>query len=169
MEKFLHCGSEKRVLYRGSMDDCVDPLLGIEHYNDSYAVVAWRRSYTVKVWTGSHTLEARDDYTDSLLGIKHHNRILCYGSVEKFLHRGNMERVLFHGSIKDCADPSLGIKHYNRFLRCGNVEKFLHRGSVERVLHCGSMDDYADPLLGIEHHNDSCAVVAWGSSYSVEV
>ena len=88
---------------------------------------------------------------------------------EKFLHRGGVERVLHRESIEDCADPSLGIKHYNRFLRCGNVEKFLHRGSVERVLHCGSMDDCADPLLGIEHHNDSCAVVAWGSSYSVEV
>ena len=24
-----------------------------------------------------------------------------------------MERVLHHGSIKDCADPLLGIKHHN--------------------------------------------------------
>ena len=48
-------------------------------------------------------------------------------------------------------------------------EKFLHHGSVERVLHCGSIEDYVDPLLGIKHHNDSYAMVAWRSSYIVEV
>ena len=48
-------------------------------------------------------------------------------------------------------------------------DKFLHRGSVEMVLYHGSMDDCANLLLGIEHHNDSYVVVAWGSSYTVEM
>ena len=58
MEKFLHRGSAERVLYRGSMDDCADSLLGIEHYNDSCALEAWRSSYIVEVWKGSYTVEA---------------------------------------------------------------------------------------------------------------
>ena len=32
---------------------------------------------------------------------------------DKFLHRRSVGRVLYHGSIKDCADLLLGIKHYN--------------------------------------------------------
>ena len=40
VEKFLHHGSMERVLYRGSMDDYADSLLGIEHHNDSYVVEA---------------------------------------------------------------------------------------------------------------------------------
>ena len=32
---------------------------------------------------------------------------------EKFLHRGSVERVLYHESMEDCADPLLGIKHHN--------------------------------------------------------
>ena len=75
--------------------------------------------------------------------------------MEKFLHHGSVERVLYCGSMDDYTDPLLGIEHHNRFLRRGSVEKFLHRGSVERVLYCGSMDDCADLLLGIKHHNDS--------------
>ena len=47
-EKYLNHGSAKRFLYRRCMDNCADPLLGIEHHNDSYAVEAWRRSYTVE-------------------------------------------------------------------------------------------------------------------------
>ena len=58
MEKFLHRGSVEKVLYSGSMDDCADPLLGIEHHNDPYPVVAWRSSYIVGVWKGSFPVEA---------------------------------------------------------------------------------------------------------------
>ena len=87
--------------------------------------------------------------------------------MEKFLHHGSVERVLYRGSMDNCADPLLGIEHHNRFLCCGSVEKFLHRGNVERVLYRGSMDDCVDPLLGIEHHNDSYVVEAWRSSYTV--
>ena len=43
-EKFLHRGSAERVLHLGSMDDCANPLLGIEHHNDSDSVEAWRSS-----------------------------------------------------------------------------------------------------------------------------
>jgi len=32
---------------------------------------------------------------------------------EKFQHRGNVEKVLYCGSIEDCADLLLGIKHHN--------------------------------------------------------
>ena len=74
--------------------------------------------------------------------------------MEKFLHYGSVERVLYCGSIEDCADPLLDIKDHNRFLCRGNVEKFLHHGSVERVLYRGSMDDCVDPLLGIKHNKD---------------
>nr|POF09732.1 hypothetical protein CFP56_21371 [Quercus suber] len=34
-------------------------------------------------------------------------------SVEKFLHYGSVERVLYSGSMDDCANPLLGIKHHN--------------------------------------------------------
>ena len=34
--KFLHQGSAENVLYHVGMDDCADPMLGVEHYNDSY-------------------------------------------------------------------------------------------------------------------------------------
>ena len=40
-EKFLNRGSAERFLYHRCMDDCADPLLGIEHHNDSYAVEVW--------------------------------------------------------------------------------------------------------------------------------
>ena len=33
-EKFLHHGSMERVLNCRSIEDCVDPLLGIKHPND---------------------------------------------------------------------------------------------------------------------------------------
>ena len=46
------------VLCRGSMDDCADLLLGIEHHNDSYVVVAWGSSYIVEVQKGSYNVEA---------------------------------------------------------------------------------------------------------------
>ena len=75
--------------------------------------------------------------------------------MEKFLHCGGVERVLYRGSIEDCADLLLGIKHHNRFLGRGSVEKFLHHGNVERVLHRGSIEDCVNPLLGIKHHNNS--------------
>ena len=34
-EKFVRNGSVERVLHCGSIEDCVDPLLGIKHHNDS--------------------------------------------------------------------------------------------------------------------------------------
>ena len=34
--KFLHQGSAENVLYHVGMDDCADPMMGVEHYNDSY-------------------------------------------------------------------------------------------------------------------------------------
>ena len=51
--EFLHHGSVGRVLHLGSMDNYTDPLLGIEHRNDSYAMEAWGSSYIVEVWKGS--------------------------------------------------------------------------------------------------------------------
>ena len=35
-EKFLHLASEGKVLRRGSVEDCTDPLLCTKHHNDSY-------------------------------------------------------------------------------------------------------------------------------------
>ena len=58
MGKFLHRGSVQRVLHRGSIEDCVDLLLGIEHYNDSYVVEVWRSSYAMEVWKRSYAIEA---------------------------------------------------------------------------------------------------------------
>nr|POF25098.1 hypothetical protein CFP56_59167 [Quercus suber] len=57
-EKFLHRGSLERVLYRGSMDVCVDPLLDITHHNDSCTVEVWRSSYIEEVHKGSYTVVA---------------------------------------------------------------------------------------------------------------
>ena len=34
-------------------------------------------------------------------------------NVEKFLHHGSVERVLYHGNMDDCADSLLGVKHHN--------------------------------------------------------
>ena len=34
-EKFLHRESVERVLHHKSIEDYVDPLLGIKHHNDS--------------------------------------------------------------------------------------------------------------------------------------
>ena len=58
VEKFLHGGSVERVLHRGSLEDCADPLLGIKHHNDYYAMEAWRSSYTMEVWKASYIVEA---------------------------------------------------------------------------------------------------------------
>ena len=66
MEKFLHRVSMQRVLHRGSIEDCADPLLGINHRNDSYAVVAWRTSYTmeaknivlIRCWVSSTVIDS---------------------------------------------------------------------------------------------------------------
>ena len=57
-EKFLHRGSAERVLHLGSMDDCANPLLGIEHHNDSNSVEAWRSSYAMEVCKRFYTVEA---------------------------------------------------------------------------------------------------------------
>ena len=35
--------------------------------------------------------------------------------MEKFLHHGSVERVLYRESIEDCAYPLLGIVHQNDF------------------------------------------------------
>ena len=56
-EKFLHRGSAERVLHLGSMDDCANPLLGIEHHNDSDSVEAWRSSKIMEVWNEYYTVE----------------------------------------------------------------------------------------------------------------
>ena len=58
MEKFLHCGSAKKVIYCGSMDDYANPLLGIEHHNDSCAAEMWKSSYIVEGRKGSYITEA---------------------------------------------------------------------------------------------------------------
>jgi len=42
VEKFLHCGSVESILYRGSIEDCANSLLGIKYHNDSYTVEAWQ-------------------------------------------------------------------------------------------------------------------------------
>ena len=34
--KFIHQGSAENVLYHVGIDDCADPMLGVEHYNDFY-------------------------------------------------------------------------------------------------------------------------------------
>jgi len=84
--------------------------------------------------------------------------------VEKFLHRGSAERVLYHGSMDDCADPLFDIEHHNDAYA---VEAWRSSYTVEvrkRVLYRGSMDDCVDPLLGIKPHNDSCAMEVWRSS-----
>ena len=67
--------------------------------------------------------------------------------MEKFLHRGIVERVLHHGSIEDCVNPLLGIKDHNIFLRHGSMEKFLHSGSVEWVLYRGRMVEWKIVLI----------------------
>ena len=99
------------VQYRGSKDDWTDPLLGIEHHNDSYAVEAWRSSYTMVVWRGSSTVEAG---TTMLILYWVLSTIMILRTRDvKFLHRGSAENVLYHVSMDDCAGPLLGIKHHN--------------------------------------------------------
>ena len=111
VEKFLHRGSVERVLHHGSLEDCVDSLLGIEHHNDSYVVEAWRNSYAVEVWKGSYTMEA---WTIMLIHCWVSSTIMTPRTrEEKFLCRGSVERVLYHGSIEDCVDSLLGIEHHN--------------------------------------------------------
>nr|POE76419.1 hypothetical protein CFP56_19866 [Quercus suber] len=99
------------VLYRGSMDDCADPLLGIKHHNIIYAMEVWRSSYVMEVWKGYNVMEA---WTIVL--------IHCLVSItimaprprhEMFLRRGSVERVVYCGRMDDCADPLLDIKHHN--------------------------------------------------------
>ena len=43
-------------------------------------------------------------------------RFLCRGSLEKLLHHGSVERVLYRESMDDCVDLLLGIKYHNRLL-----------------------------------------------------
>ena len=104
VEKFLHRGIAERVLYRGSMDDCANPLLGIEHHNDSNVMEAWRSSYTLEVGRQSYAVEVwRSSSTIMIRGIKD----------EKLLHCGCAERVLCRGSMDDGANLLLGIMHHN--------------------------------------------------------
>ena len=87
-EKFLHRGSAERVLHCGSKEDCVDPLLGIEHYNDSYVVEAWRSSDAMEVWKGSYAMEA---WAIVLIHCWVESTIMIPGiEDEKFLHRGSV-------------------------------------------------------------------------------
>nr|POE76416.1 hypothetical protein CFP56_19863 [Quercus suber] len=148
------------------MDDYADPLLGIEHHNDSYAVEAWRSSYTVEVWKGSYVMEA---WTIVLIHFWVSSTIMSLRTrQEKFLHCGSVERVLYCGSMDDCADLLLGIEHHID-TNAVKVWRSSTPWNVERFLYCGSMDHCTDPLLGIEHRNDTNAVKAWRSSYTVEV
>jgi len=103
----------ERFLYRGSIEDCVDSLLGIKHHNrflrrGSAEKFLYNGSVEWVLYHGS-----MEDCVDSLLGFKHHNIFLCRGSMEKFLHSGSVERVLYRGSVEYCADSLLGIKHHN--------------------------------------------------------
>ena len=101
----------ERVLRHGSIEHCVDVLLGIKHNHDP------------------RTREERFLHRRSVERVLRHQRkkivlILCWISStimipktreKKFLHRGSMERVLHHGSIEDYSDPLLGINHHNDF------------------------------------------------------
>ena len=111
MEKFLRSGSVDSVQYRGSKDNYTDPLLGIEHHNDSYAVEAWRSFYTMVVWRGSSTEEA-----GTIMLILYwvlSTIMILRTSAVKLLHQGSVENVLYHVSMDDCADLLLGIEHHN--------------------------------------------------------
>ena len=73
MEKFLHRRSVERFLYRGSIVDCADSLLGIKHHNRFL-----RRGSAEKfLYSGSVEWVLRrgsmEDCVDPLLGIKNHN------------------------------------------------------------------------------------------------
>ena len=57
VEKFLHCGSVESVLYRGSIEDCADSLLGIKHHNRLLEQDR-RSSYAMEVWEGFYSMEA---------------------------------------------------------------------------------------------------------------
>ena len=104
MEKFLHLGSVERVQHRGSIEDFVDLLLGIEHHNNSY---------TGEVWKGSYTVEAQKI---RLIRCWVLSTLMIPGRRDKKLvHRGTAKRFLFFGSMDDCANPLLGIDHHNDF------------------------------------------------------
>ena len=91
-KKFLHHGTAERFLFFGCMDDCANPLLGIDHHNDSNAVEVWRSSYTVEMWGGSYVVEA---WTIMLICFWISTTIMIPGTRdEKFLHCGSVERVL---------------------------------------------------------------------------
>nr|POE76421.1 hypothetical protein CFP56_19868 [Quercus suber] len=110
-EIFLHRGSVERVLSCGSMDDCANTFLGIEHHNDIDAVEAWRSSYNEEVLNRSYIVEA---WTIVLIHCLVSITVMTpRAGEEKFLDRGSLERVLQCGSMDDCADPLLGIKHHN--------------------------------------------------------
>ena len=61
------------VLYRGSMEDCADSLLGIKHHN------GFLRHGSVEKFLHRGSVErvlyheSMEDCADPLLGIKHHN------------------------------------------------------------------------------------------------
>ena len=56
-QKFLYRGSVERVLCHGSIEDCADPLLCINHHNDSQD----KRGEvpTLKVWKVSYDVEEK--------------------------------------------------------------------------------------------------------------
>ena len=109
-EKFLHHGSARRVLHRGSIEDSAYTLLGIVHHNDSYIVKRWRSSHTVSEWKRSYAMET---WTIMLIRCWVSSTIMILGiREEKFLHHGSAERVLYRRSMDDCANPLFGIKHH---------------------------------------------------------
>ena len=53
--------------------------------------------------------------------------------MEKFLHRGSVERVLHRGSIEDSADVLLGIEHHNDSYT-QEVWKGSHTVEVQKIV-----------------------------------
>ena len=72
---------------------------------------------------------------------------------EKFLHYGSVERVLYHGSMDDCADSLFGIEHQN-----DSYVVVARRSSYTVEVRKGSytMEGWTIVLIrcwGIKHHN----------------
>ena len=64
----------------------------------------------MEVWKGSDTIEAKKIV---LIHRWVSRTTMIPRKWEKYLHRGNVERVQHCGSKEDCADPLLGIKDDN--------------------------------------------------------
>ena len=80
--------------------------------------------------------------------------------MEKFLHRGSVERVLHRGSKEDYTDLLLGIKHHNN-----SYAKEVWKGSYTMEAQKIGLIRYWVSSTII----DSYAMVVWRSSYIVKV